>query len=261
MWNGAPEEYCRLYDVTAKHLKKRFPGIKVGGYALATFAFIHYPRGKDRGADHLRDFFEGFFAYIREHRSPIDFFSWHCYYPTKKVAEFDRALHERLVELGYGELEVHLNEWDPFPEEFGTGHHGAEVAATMIAMQNGYTDKLFIYDMRKSNAPYCPLFHSVSHKPLQAYYVFVAFNKLYELGTQVKLTCDTEELYALAASHNGKHAILLSNLTDKEQPLTIEGVDLSGARFHVIDNERLLSWAPSANSIPKNAVLLIETQA
>ena len=34
MWQGTPEEYFRLYDITARHLKKCFGDtIKVGGYA------------------------------------------------------------------------------------------------------------------------------------------------------------------------------------------------------------------------------------
>ena len=37
MWNGTAEDYYRLYDVTAKHLKKRFPHLKIGGYAATGF--------------------------------------------------------------------------------------------------------------------------------------------------------------------------------------------------------------------------------
>jgi hypothetical protein len=37
MWNGTAEDYYRLYDVAAKHLKKCFPNIKIGGYAAIGF--------------------------------------------------------------------------------------------------------------------------------------------------------------------------------------------------------------------------------
>ena len=46
--------------------------------------------------------------------------------------------------------------------------------------------------------------------------------------------------------------------TGAAQPLSIQGVDLTKERYHVIDQERLLSWAPNANVLGKNSVVLIE---
>ena len=86
----------------------------------------------------------------------------------------------------------------------------------------------------------------------------VAFNTLYQLGTQVHTECDTEELYVLAATDGERHALLVSNLTGAKQALDIEGVDITRARYHVIDNERMLSWSPAVSEIDKNTVLLIE---
>ena len=78
------------------------------------------------------------------------------------------------------------------------------------------------------------------------------------LGTQVESVCDTDELYTLVASDGERHAMLISNLTGKTQELGIWGVDLSNARYHVIDQERLLSWSPVVKEIENNQVLLIE---
>ena len=36
-WAGTKEEYYELYDVTARHLKKCFPHLKIGGYASCGF--------------------------------------------------------------------------------------------------------------------------------------------------------------------------------------------------------------------------------
>lgn len=270
MWCGTDEEYYRLYDVTAKHLKGCFPHLKIGGYASCGFYAIapkvkvdpetNLP-GTIPPSDHennLMHFFYGFFEYIKKHGSPVDFFSWHSYADVSRVAVMDEWLHTELEKLGYGGLETHLNEWDPFAKEFGTAHHAAEVAAMMIGMQHGYADLLCIYDMRNNTAPYCPLFDIVTKKPIHAYYSMVAFNALYKLGTQVETVCDTEDLYVLAASNEKKNAILISNLSESEQKLEFEGVDLNDVRFYVIDQERLLSWAPNANVIDKNEVILIE---
>ena len=263
MWNGTPEEYYRLYHVAATHLKKCFPHLKVGGYASCGFYAIANGGNpwstKSPEADmHWVNYFHGFMKYIKEHGSPIDFFSWHSYAPTKNVVKMDAWLHEQLVAYGYGDLPTHLNEWDPYAGELGTGHHAAEIAAMMIAMQHGHVDLCCIYDMRISDAPYCPLFNPITCKPIHGYYAMVAFNTLYQLGSQAETVCDTDELYALAASDGRCHAMMVSNLTGAWQELHIEGADLTGARYHVIDNERLLSWAPNAKWIAPNSVMLIE---
>ncbi|MBR5615715.1 MAG: hypothetical protein IKW66_02735, partial [Clostridia bacterium] len=263
MWTGTPEEYYRLYHVAATHLKKCFPHLKVGGYASCGFYAIANGGNpwstKPPEADmYWVNYFHGFMKYIKEHGSPIDFFSWHSYAPTKNVVKMDAWLHEQLVAYGYGDLPTHLNEWDPYAGELGTGHHAAEIAAMMIAMQHGHVDLCCIYDMRISDAPYCPLFNPITCKPIHGYYAMVAFNTLYQLGSQAETVCDTDELYALAASDGRCHAMMVSNLTGAWQELHIEGADLTGARYHVIDNERLLSWAPNAKWIAPNSVVLIE---
>lgn len=270
MWCGTFEEYYELYDVAAKHLKKRFPHLKIGGYASCGFYAIApkvdiLPETNLPGTvppteheEKLMRFFYGFFDYIKEHQSPIDFFSWHTYTNVRRAKVMDEWLHHKLEELGYGHIETHLNEWNPFAKEFGTAHHSAEVAAMILAMQQGYADVLCIYDMRINNAPYCPLFDIKTHKPIHGYYVMVAFNALYQLGSQTELFCDTEDLYAVAATDGKRHALMIANATGKKQELTIEGVNLENARYHIIDQERLLSWSPAIHTLQANDVVLIE---
>jgi len=270
MWCGTNEEYFYLYDVTAKHLKACFPHLKIGGYASCGFYAVapkividpatHQPGTVPTKGHHKTQlqFFYEFFDYIKKHNSPIDFFSWHSYADVSRVAVMDEWLHGELEKFGYGGLETHLNEWDPCATEFGTAHHAAEVAAMMLALQHGHTDLCCIYDMRTNDAPYCPLFDIRTHKPIHAYYALVAFNMLYRLGTQVGTVCDDSRLYAVAASDGAHHALMLSNLTGEKQKLEIKGADLSRARYHVIDQERLLSWSPAVDYMDNNQVLLIE---
>ena len=272
MWNGTPEEFYELYSVTAKHLKARFPHLKIGGYSSCGFyaiAPVDYvdPTTLLKGTvppnaheQSLMDFFYGFFAYIKEHDAPIDFFSWHNYAGVDRVERMDAWLHLELEKLGYGGLETHLNEWNPYPQEFGTAHHSAEIAGMMLALQNGYTDLCCIYDMRANNAPYCPLFDIKTSLPIHGYYALAAFNRLYRLGNQVELECDTDRIYAVAASDGKRGAVMISNLTGAAQRLAVycDGVDFAEARYYVIDQERLMSWAPHGGVIGKNAVMLIE---
>ena len=259
LWTGTPEEYYHLYTVTAKLLKQKHPDIKVGGYGSTGFYTVWNPEKKDDGGERKRvEFFRNFMTYVKEHDAPIDFFSWHSYANTKNTTQADKWVGEELARLGFAGLETHLNEWDPYRQELGTAHHSAEIAAMMIAMQNGNPQICCIYDMRTNTAPYCPLFNPITHKPIHGYYSMVAFNACYQLGMQVKTECDTEDLYVLAATDGTHNAMMISNLTGKEQPLVIEGANLSKARYYVIDQERLLSWSPAVNEIDNNMVLLIE---
>ena len=58
--------------------------------------------------------------------------------------------------------------------------------------------------------------------------------------------------------HKQKNAIMISNLTGQKQTLEILGADLSDVRWYIIDDQRLLSWAPELKSIPNNSVVLVE---
>ena len=259
MWTGSNEDFYRLYEVAAKHLKACFPHLRIGGYGATGIYGCHLPhKERNEGDKRLHEFFEGFMDHVKESGAPLDFFSWHNYAEASYIITCDAWLRAEMDRRGFADVELHLNEWDPYAEELGTAHHSAEIAAVMIGMQHGHEAVCCIYDMRTNNAPYCPFFHPITHKPIHGYYSAVAFNALYQLGTQAKSTCDTKDLHVLAASDGKSHAMLLSNLTGKAQKLQIEGVDLSRARYHVIDSERLLSWSPAVQSIENNQVLLIE---
>ena len=74
----------------------------------------------------------------------------------------------------------------------------------------------------------------------------------------MSLECDTEGVYAVAASDGKKNAIMISNVSGNDQTLEVEGVDLSDARWSVIDSRRLLSWSPAQKEIKNDTVILIE---
>ena len=280
MWTGTAEEYYRLYDVTAKHLKSCFgDSIKVGGYGSCGFGgiFYHpekygidYP-AKEIGPKYEKDtyrvtFLFDFLKYIKEHNSPIDFFSWHSYYNVEKTVIMDEFLHRTLNEYGFVGLETHLNEWNNANgTTFGLTVHGssfasASVASMMLAMQDAHTDMLCYYDSRLQASAYGGLFAPLSCEPVSTYYAFVAFGRLYALGTQVecKIDCAQSGLYAVAATDGRKNALMISNQTGENQPLQIEGVDLSEARIYTIDQRHLLSMAFDADEIKNDTVLLIE---
>ena len=116
--------------------------------------------------------FHEFLECISKSGAPPDFFSWHSCAETAFNIRMDRYVYDELCKYGYGDMEIHLTEWDPYYNELGTAHHSAEIAAM--------------------------------------------------------------------------------------QELNITGVDLSNARYHVIDQERMLSWSPAVKEIENNQVFLIE---
>ena len=255
MWLGTNEQFYELYDVAAKHLKACFGDtIKVGGYGACC------PRGvfhdcEKYGVDpsvagalinptkigYFRmEFLEGFFAYIKEHNSPIDFFSWHSYATVEQTVEISKFMGRFLTARGYGKLETMLNEWNgPHAEiQHGTSYASAQVAAMMCALQNCPTDMLCYYDARLNAGRYAGFFQPYAAIPVSTYYSFKAFGKLYAMGTQVLCESDTYKLYAVAAIGENTAGALITNTTGETQEVT---TTLRGGKVYLIDEDHFIS--------------------
>ena len=141
MWHGTFDEYCRLYDVASKHLKAKFPHLKIGGFASCGVGAIHSANPSPR-SKHQFDCFHYFLRYVKEHGCPIDFFSYHSYSPVERLVKETQYVREQLDLAGYAGLETCLNEWLPAPhhDKLGTARQAAEVAATLVSFQNGPVD-------------------------------------------------------------------------------------------------------------------------
>lgn len=276
MWTGTAEQFYEMYDVTAKHLKACFgDSIKVGGYGACGFYGIYYHPEKyrvsvpQREKDHRYEkdvyrveFMLGFLKYIREHASPIEFFSWHSYSDVEKTLTMDAYLQRTLAEFGYEGLETHLNEWNNAhePAMHGSSYASAAAAGMMAAMQDGGTSMMCYYDTRLQASAYGGFFAPLTYEPVSTYYVFAAFGRLYALGTQVETVIEGAEgeFYAIAATNGEKNALYVVNRTGEEQQLQLEGVDMQSAQIHKIDGKHLLSLAFDAETIKNDTVLLIE---
>ena len=276
MWRGTAEEYFALYDVAAKHLKACFgDSIKVGGYGASEMSGIFYnpekygikfpmdaPDEKQERYEYRVWFFEEFLKYAKAHNSPMDFFSWHSYKDVAKTVALDEYIHRMLCENGYGDVEIHLNEWNNAhtTDLHGSSYASAAAAAMMLALQNGHTDMLMYYDAKYTASTYGGFFAPLTAEPTATYYAFVAFSKLYKLGTQVEVAidCESKEFYSVGATDGKKNALMIVNRTGETQELKIEGVDLADARYYILDKTHLLSMAFDADSIPNDTAMLIE---
>ncbi len=74
-WRGTPEQYYRLYGAAAKAVKAADPKALVGGPTIAL-------------VNQSQPYREGFLAYARDHRLPLDFFSWHYYSDANDPQDF-----------------------------------------------------------------------------------------------------------------------------------------------------------------------------
>ena len=253
MWCAPMEEYFRLYDITAKHLKSCFgDSIKVGGYAAVgvykpekdpDFTGLDHPAIDN--SEHKIEFIHAFFKYISEHNSPIDYFSYHSYASVERTVTFVRYYDAILKKYGYDHLERHLNEWSLCWAIPGVNCNEKDhlafssgSLAMMLALQREPVDILHYYDARMTSSCNGGLFNSETRKPTNTYFAFHMFNDLYKLGSEVACECDDSAIYAIAATNGKRSALVISN--DKNNTVEIDlelmGVDAADAEIFRIDD-------------------------
>lgn len=279
MWTGTPEQLYRLYDVTAKHLKKCFgDSIKIGGYAASgMYGIFSDPKkyglniekregSRYTGAreEHRVNFFFGFLNYIKEHGSPIDFFSWHVYSTYEIATVMSEFIKKTLTEYGYGDIEIHLNEWNHSHDRLknkGCSYASAYTSAMMNAMQNKPVDMLMYYDARYVSVSAYAGFYDVStFEPSNVYYTFKAFGDLYSLGKQVKAESDNEKVLVTAATNGNDYAAMITNVDNCDH---IIKTNLSGCfEAFLIDSENLMTKIEidtNEFTLKENQVILLKS--
>lgn len=255
MWTGTADDYYELYNVTAKHLKKCFPHLKIGGYASCGFYAITTDRPSAR-EQYFMDFFDGFLKSVKENGAPLDFFSWHSYASIPATMKFADYAREQLDKYGFTDAETTCNEWNPEVNLRGTGRHAALTTGMMLAMQNSPLDSAMFYDARWGTSIYGSLFNPLTAAPFPAYYGFIAFNELYRLGTQAEVCCDDDGVYAAAAYRGTEGCLVVANTSAADVPLKIE-TEGTVTECRILDGERLLSGCRLPEEIPANTVLCI----
>lgn len=138
-WRGTPEQYFRLYGAAAKAVKAADPKALVGG---PTIAVVNQPT----------PYREGFLAYVRDHRLPLDFFSWH-WYSTDADDPYDfvrlgRQMRTMLDGYGLRRTESIVDEWNhelrsKAPQS--PAEYAAFTASAIVYMQDGAIDQQALY--------------------------------------------------------------------------------------------------------------------
>ncbi len=237
-WGGTQAQFYDLYETAAKHLKKCFPHLKVGGPALAC----------------MEDWAERFLAEMQKRNVPIDFFSYHIYgEEPSKLVEKNTVIEALVRKYGYKDAELINDEWnyvrgwqtDEWLYSLKTMVNlkgAAFIAACMSTMQYTSLDMLMYYDARPCGMN--GMFHQNFLTPLKGYYPFWMFNKLYCLGEAVAVENDEAVYLSAARSAEGK-AVMVTYYkdepeTDKKQvKLAMDGLGSGEHRlkFYCMDEE------------------------
>ena len=216
-WGGTKAQFFDFYEVAAKHLKRCFPHLKIGGPALG----------------YREDWAEDFLHEMHRRGVEIDFFSWHIYTtdPRDAVrrAERIRALLDR---CGYEKAESILNEWNyirGWQEEFVPsletihGNKGAAfLAAVISAMQAAPVDLLMYYDTRPSS--FNGVFDFYTARPLKGYCPMLWYGGFYDMTEELRADETPENLYVLCGrDESGRVRCMLTyyNEDDTLPPMTV----------------------------------------
>ena len=272
-WGGTDKEFFEMYRITALHLKKNFPNLKIGGPALA---------GNLEWAKRFLT------AMTAGERVPIDFFSWHIYTSNPKAAAIRaRLVRTMLDNYGYTGTESILNEWNyvrnwtssfVYSIESIIGIKGAAFSASVMNLsQNAPVDMLMYYDARPGTG-FNGLFNFYTMRPLKTYHVFCLWSKLAELGKQFKIEYpENPDISAVGAiGPDGKIGILISRFAEDDKLPPAVTVKLAGdklclknATLFLLDKDHDLAEKPlrhhldgsASFEMEANTVVFIEAKA
>jgi hypothetical protein len=164
---------------------------------------------------------EGLLNYCRDHKVPLDFYSWHTYafqsgdpYDAARLANHFRSL---LDSNGFSKAESILSEWNLTPDftdsekaNLQGSHNAAFVGAALTYMQDAPVDRAIFY---RGDATWMGLFDLKGNYFTPAY-TFKAMGQM--LDTPAKLSVKGTDTYGFAAlagkSADGREVqILISN--------------------------------------------------
>lgn len=209
-WGGTKKQFFDFYEICAKHLKKCFPHLKIGGPALAFDL----------------EWANEFLCEMQKREVPIDFFSWHIYCTEpKKVMDKAKYIRELLNKYGYINAESILNEWnyikgwtDEYIYSLETIHgiKGAIfIMSVIIESQKNPIDMLMYYDTRLS--AFNGVFDFYTYRPLKGYYPFKWYGEFYDYDYEVRSNDKIDDIYTLCGiNKEGKIIAIIAYYSDDD---------------------------------------------
>lgn len=256
-WGGTKAEFFDFYEIAAKHLKKCFPNLKIGGPAVV---------GGNYG------WINDFLSEMHRRDVPIDFFSWHIYCRTPaQMMRRARDIREMLDRNGYKDTESILNEWN-YIKNWSDGYveslktiHSMKGAAFMMACiseaQSSSIDMLMYYDARPSC--FNGMFDYYTAERLKGYYPIRWYGDFYDCTAQIACVDCPEDIYTLCGIRpDGKLTAAVTYYTDDPtaEPMDI-AVDLGGAHnceIYLLDAQHDGQRVDMPTRLEPNSVLFIK---
>lgn len=207
-WSGTPQQFYSLYEKTSKALKSADPSLEVGGDTVA-FSFAPGP------------YREGFLDYCRDHKLPLDFYSWH-YYADFSADPLDpsvvaREIRRVLDDHGFKHTRSILSEFNrsadftaDMQDELRSVDNAAFVADTLIYLEDTDVIRAMFY---RGDAAWMGLF-DLAGKPYKPAYSIRAMGEMQKTPVRLQVTgADQDGLAVLAGSSRNAHEvqILISN--------------------------------------------------
>ncbi len=211
MWLGTSEEFNDLYVTSAKHLKERFPHLKIGGPAFCNLDEVS-----------IKVWAKPFLQKVKEENAPLDFFSWHGYaVEISYIIEKLKQARDMLDEFGFTETESILNEWN-YAKDFSVAEYkqllsikGASFTSAYISVcQDGPLDMLMYYDARPT--VFNNLFDPDFYEARKGYYVLKLWGELLKnKASQCESKWDIADIYVTAAKYEDNNIAVITYYTDK----------------------------------------------
>ena len=251
-WGGTQEQFYELYEVTAKHLKKCFPHLKIGGPAFAN----------------PRKYGPPFLDYLKKTNTPIDFFSWHMYHRRPvRVSEDARVVRQILDEKGFTEVESILNEWNYNKSWTEKNYYSryvrrsikaaAFMSGVMTECQNAPVDMLMYYDLRP-NTTWNGAFMPHTYDILPAYWALYYWAELVDFGTQIKSVCAEDDIYTCAAkSADGRVRLLVTRYNEDDSVKDLKEVTIDVPEGMSVKTVRITDKEGSDRKLPSDVKALV----
>ena len=213
-WGGTMLQFFDFYEIAAKHLKKCFPHLKIGGPALVGSGLA---------------WASAFLQEVKKREIPLDFFSWHQYSNNPDIIiDIGTKLKKILIENGFGNIESILSEWN-YNNGWESNYmdsviaiHGIKGAAfTMMSICKGQesdaVDMMMYYDTRPST--FNGAFDYYTLEPLKGYYPLYWYGMFYDMKKWIPSDNKITDVASLCGlDENGKVLCALTYYHNDERP-------------------------------------------
>ncbi len=243
IWNSADtaegfsdssEEYFELYNITANHLRERFPKLKIGAYGSGGFYSLNRIDATEEMKSYL-PFMQRFLSSVKASASPLDFFTWRCVTSNPdELSTHAKYARSYLDSAGFKRTKSFICDYNTASGAvlpcFNTSFP-SELGVSLILAQKGDVD-MMAYSTSdahsRDNGLYSIEDYS-THRHYTAYNVACAFAELFRLGTVVESSADyTKELYSLAAKNDKEAAVfLVTRRHSGKIELVLKGADFA----------------------------------